>query len=97
LIKLNQRDYQAAFTRTNAVVAGKAAALESVLAQLALQQALMQQRSAGRDVKSAQPTFAATDADRCRTLATSTADSRRRAALIVIASAGARRSAVGIG
>ena len=77
MIKLDQRDYQAALARANAVVAGKAAALESLRAQLALQQSMIQQRSAELDVKSAQASFAATDADRYRTLATSAAGSRQ--------------------
>ena len=77
LIKLDPRDYQAALARANAVVAGKIAALESLRAQLALQQSMIQQRSAELDVKSAQASFAATDADRYRTLATSAAGSRQ--------------------
>ena len=64
LLRLDPRDYQAALGRARAIVAGAEAVLESLRAQLTLQQSIIQQSAAELTAKSAQADFTATDADR---------------------------------
>ena len=77
LLRLDPRDYQAALGRARAIVAGAEAVLESLRAQLTLQQSIIQQSAAELTAKSAQADFTATDADRYRSLANTAAGSRQ--------------------
>ena len=77
LIRLNPKDYQAALGHAQATVAGAEAVLESLRAQLSLQQSVIQQAAADLTVKSAQADYATTDAERYRSLANTAAASRQ--------------------
>jgi len=79
LIRIDQRDFQAAFEHATAVVAARLAALASLRAQYALQQSTIRQQEADLAAKSAQARFAAIDATRYRVLAQTTAGSRQDA------------------
>ena len=77
LLKLDPRDYQAALGHAQAIVAGADAVVESLRAQLTLQQLVIQQTAADLTSKSAQAEYTATDAERYRSLATTAAGSRQ--------------------
>ena len=77
LLRLEPSDYKAALGHAQAVVAGADAVLDSLRAQLTLQQSTIQQQAAELAVKSAQADYTATDAERYRSLATSAAGSRQ--------------------
>ena len=77
LLRLDPRDYQAALGRAQAVVAGANAVLDSLRAQLTLQQSVIQQQVADLSAKSAQADYTVLDADRYRSLANSAAGSRQ--------------------
>ena len=79
LIRLDPRDYQAALDHAAAVVAGKAAALDSLRAQQVLQHSAIAQQEAELAAKTALADYAATDAARYRNLAQSAAASRQDA------------------
>jgi membrane fusion protein, multidrug efflux system len=77
LLRLDPRDTQAALDRAEAIVAGSDAVLESLRAQLTLQQSVIQQQVAELSAKSAQAEYTAVDADRYRSLASTAAGSRQ--------------------
>ena len=77
LVRLDSRDYKAALDHARAVVAGADAAVESLRAQLVLQQSTIQQQAAELTAKSAQADYTAADADRYRSLANTAAGSRQ--------------------
>ncbi len=77
LLRLDRRDYQAALDHAKAVVAGAAAKLDSLRAQLAQQQSTIQQQEAELQAKSAQADYTAADATRYRSLANTEAGSRQ--------------------
>ena len=77
LVRLDPRDYQAALGHAQAVVGGANADLDSLRAQLALQQSTIQQQASELTAKAAQADFTATDAERYRNLATTAAGSRQ--------------------
>ncbi len=79
LIRLDSRDYRAALDHARAVVDARAAALEGLRAQYALQQATIRQQEAEVAAKSAQLTFATEDADRYQALSLTSAGSRQDA------------------
>jgi membrane fusion protein (multidrug efflux system) len=79
LIRLDDRDYRAALDHAQAVVTAREAALEGLRAQYVLQQSVIRQQSAELAAKSAQANFAATDAERYRSLALTAAGSRQDA------------------
>jgi membrane fusion protein (multidrug efflux system) len=77
LLRLDPRDTQAALEHAEAVVAGAEAVLDSLRAQLALQDSVIQQQAAELTARSAQASYTATDADRYRSLAATAAGSRQ--------------------
>jgi membrane fusion protein (multidrug efflux system) len=77
LIRLDQRDFQAALDHAAAVVDARLAALDALRAQYILQQSTIRQQEADLAAKSAQWEFAAQDADRYRILAQTPAGSRQ--------------------
>jgi membrane fusion protein, multidrug efflux system len=79
LIRLDDRDYRAALDHVEAVVAARDAALDGLRAQYVLQQSTIRQQAADLAAKSAQASFAATDAARYRNLAQTSAGSRQDA------------------
>ena len=79
LVRLDARDYQASLGHAEAVVAGRRAALDSLRAQLALQQSAIAQQAAELGARSAQAAYAAVDAERYRTLSVSADGSRQDA------------------
>jgi membrane fusion protein, multidrug efflux system len=79
LIRLDARDYQAALDHAEAVVAGRIAALDSLRAQLVLQQSIIQQQDADLAAKAAQADYTGADAARYLTLARTAAGSRQDA------------------
>jgi membrane fusion protein (multidrug efflux system) len=79
LIRLDQRDFRAAFDHAQAAVAARAATLESLHAQYVLQQSTIREREADLAARSAQASFAATDSARYRALAVTSAGTRQDA------------------
>ena len=79
VIRIDQRDFQAAFDHAAAVVAARLAALTSLRAQYALQQSTIRQQDADLAAKSAQSRFASIDAVRYHVLAQTAAGSRQDA------------------
>ena len=79
LIRLDARDFRAAFDHAAAVVAARLAALESLRAQSVMQQSTIRQQEADLTAKSAQARFAGIDAVRYRALAQTSAGSRQEA------------------
>ena len=79
LIRIDQRDFQAALDHAAAVVAARLAALDSLRAQYVLQQSTIRQQDADLAAKSAQSRFAAIDAVRYHVLAQTAAGSRQDA------------------
>ncbi len=79
LIRLDNRDYQAALDHAMAVVDARSAALDGLRAGYVLQQATIRQQEAEVAVKSAQVTFATQDAARYQSLAVTSAGSRQDA------------------
>jgi membrane fusion protein (multidrug efflux system) len=77
LIRLDPRDYRAAFDHAQAVLQARIATAASLRAQLALQQSRIQQQEADLVAKKAQAVFAAHDAHRYRVLAQSEYASRQ--------------------
>jgi membrane fusion protein (multidrug efflux system) len=77
LLRLDASDYKAALGHARAVVAGANAALDSLRAQLALQQSTIQQQAAELAAKSAQAEYSSADAERYRSLANTAAGSRQ--------------------
>ena len=77
LLQLDPSDYQAALARAQAIVAGNDAVLDSLRAQLTLQQSVIQQQAADLSAKSAQASYTALDAERYRSLVTTAAASRQ--------------------
>jgi membrane fusion protein, multidrug efflux system len=79
LVQLDSRDYRAALDHGKAVVGARAASLEGARAEHVLQQATIRQQEAELAAKSAELTFATEDAERYRSLATTSAGSRQNA------------------
>jgi len=79
LVRLDQRDYQAAVDRAQATVAARSGTLDSLRAQYSEQQAVIQQQEANVAAKASQATFAGSDASRYRDLARTAAGSRQDA------------------
>jgi len=77
LIRLDDRDYHAALDHAEAVLGARAAALDGLRAKYVLQQSTIRQQAAELAAKSAQASFAATDAARYRSLAQTSAGSRQ--------------------
>ena len=77
LVQLDRRDAQAALDHAQAVVAGAGAMLDSLRAQLVLQQSAIGQQAAELAAKAAQADYASADAARYRSLATTAAGSRQ--------------------
>ena len=85
LVRLDQRDFEAALDHATAVVAARAATLDSLHAQYVLQQSTIHQQEADVAAKAAQVTFAVQDAARYHSLAQTSAgsvqDAQRSASL----------------
>lgn len=100
LIRLDDRDFQAAVDRATAIVAARKATLASLQAKEALQQAAIRQAKADLDSKMALAEFAKDDDLRYRELALSSAGSRQNAqrasAQDEVAQAGVVSSAAGL-
>ncbi len=79
LIQLDQRDFQAAFERAQAIVAQRAATLASLYARRMLQQSAIQQAVADLAAKGAQAAFTGEDAQRYSSLEQTSAGSRQNA------------------
>jgi membrane fusion protein (multidrug efflux system) len=79
LVRLDPRDFKAALEHAEAVVAARMAALDSLRAQLAMQQSAIRQQEADLVAKTARATFAEADASRYRSLAQTAAGSRQDA------------------
>ncbi len=79
LIRIDARDYQVALAHADAVLAARTAALDGLRAQYVLQQSTVRQQQADLTAKTAQASFAATDAARYRSLAQTAAGSRQDA------------------
>jgi membrane fusion protein, multidrug efflux system len=79
LVRLDNRDYQAAFGHAAAVAREKQAALAGLQAKYAWQQAVVRQARATLDGRLAQATFAGEDAVRYRDLALTSFGSRQNA------------------
>lgn len=79
LVRLDQRDVQAAYDHAQAVVEARAARLASLRAQYVLQQSAIQQSAADLTAKTAQADFAGEDARRYASLAQTNAGSRQAA------------------
>ena len=79
LIRLDPRDFQAALNHAQAVLVAKQAMLESLRAQLVLQQATIRQQEDELTARLAQAAFAEQDAGRYRALAQTNAGSRQDA------------------
>ncbi len=100
LIRLDDRDFQAAVDRATAIVAARKATLASLQGKEALQQAAIRQAKADLDGKTAQAAFAKEDDLRYRQLALTSAGSRqnseRASAQDESAQAGVASSAAGL-
>jgi membrane fusion protein (multidrug efflux system) len=79
LVRLDQRDFQAALEHAAAVVNARRASLEGLRAQYILQQSAIRQQEADLTAKVAQLNFSVQDADRYRSLALTAAASRQDA------------------
>jgi membrane fusion protein (multidrug efflux system) len=79
LIRLDERDFRAAFDHAEAVATGRQAALAALEAKYVLQQAMIRQAEANLRAKIAQATFAAEDAVRYRNLALTSYGTRQNA------------------
>ena len=77
LLRLEPSDYTAMLGHAQASVAGAEAGLDSLRAQLSLQQSVIQQAAADLVGKSAQAEYTTTDAERYRSLANTAAASRQ--------------------
>jgi len=77
LIRLDQRDYQAALDHAEATLQARLAAAESLRAQYALQESMIQQQEADLAAKRASAIFAEQDAVRYRALARTSYGSRQ--------------------
>ena len=79
LIRLDGRDFQAAFDHAQAVTAKQQAALAGLEAKYVLQQAMINRAEADLNAKTARATFAVADAARYRELALTTFGTRQNA------------------
>jgi membrane fusion protein (multidrug efflux system) len=79
LIRLDERDFRAAFDHAEAVATGRQAALAALEAKYVLQQAMIRQAEANLRAKIAQAIFAAEDAVRYRNLALTSYGTRQNA------------------
>jgi membrane fusion protein, multidrug efflux system len=79
LVRLDQRDFQAALDHASAVVGARLAGLNGLRAQYVLQQSTIRQQEADLAAKAAQLTFAAQDAERYHSLAQTAAGSKQDA------------------
>jgi len=79
LVRLDDRDFQAAVDHAAAILAARQASLASLEARESLQQTAIRQAKADLDGKTAQAAFAKQDDDRYRQLALSSAGSRQNA------------------
>src|SRR5262245_32147314 len=79
LVRLDDRDVQAAADHAEAILRQRTAALGSLRAKYLLQQSAIQEASADLDAKAAQAEFAKDDAERYRSLLVSKAASRQDA------------------
>ena len=77
LIRLDRRDYQAALDHAAAVVDARAAALDGLRERNTLQQAVIRQQEADVTSKGARAAFTAQEAERYRSLASTSAGSRQ--------------------
>ena len=77
LVRLDQRDFQAALEHATAFVATRTTELEGLRARYVLQQSTIRQQEADLAAKSARATFTAQDAERYRRLAQTNAVSRQ--------------------
>jgi membrane fusion protein (multidrug efflux system) len=75
LVRLDQRDFQAALDHAAAVVDARVASLSGLRAQYVLQESTIRQRQADLAAKAAQLTFASQDAERYHSLAQTSAGS----------------------
>jgi membrane fusion protein, multidrug efflux system len=79
LVRLDQRDFQAALEHAAAVVNARRASLDGLRAQYILQQSAIRQQEADLTAKVAQLNFSVQEADRYRSLALTAAGSRQDA------------------
>jgi membrane fusion protein (multidrug efflux system) len=79
LLRLDRRDQQAALDHATAAVDARLATSAALRAQLVLQQAVIRQQEAEFAAKAAQLSYAVQDADRYRSLATTSAGTRQDA------------------
>ena len=77
LVRLDPRDYRAAFDHASAAVGARSASLDILRAQLAMQQSTIRQQEAELASKSAAAVFSAQEADRYRALARTVAGTRQ--------------------
>ena len=77
LVRLDASDYRAALAHAAAVVAAAEASVDSLRAQLALQQSTIQEQAANLTAKAAEAEYTEADAERYRSLATTAAGSRQ--------------------
>ena len=77
LVRLDERDFQAALEHATAFVATRTTELEGLRARYVLQQSTIRQQEADLAAKSARATFTAQDAERYRRLAQTNAVSRQ--------------------
>jgi membrane fusion protein, multidrug efflux system len=94
LVRLDNRDFQAAADHAEAVLQQRKANLVSLQAKYVLQQSTIRQAAADLDAKIAQATFAKDDAERYRNLVASTAVSRQDAQKTVTLDQQARSAVV---
>ena len=97
IVRLDQRDYQAAVDRARATLDARRAALESLRAQYDQQQAIIQQQEADVAAKASQAVFAEQDASRYRDLARTAAGSRQDAERTAALNQQARSVVMGAG
>ncbi|WP_428488293.1 HlyD family secretion protein [Rhodopila sp.] len=77
LVRLDARDYRAVVAHARAVVAAADATIDSLRAQLMLQQSTIQEQAANLMARTAQANYTGADAERYRSLATTAAGSRQ--------------------
>jgi membrane fusion protein (multidrug efflux system) len=94
LLRLDPRDFKAALDHAEAFLAGRTAALDSLHAQLAMQQSTIRQQEADLVAKTARAAFAETDAARYRSLAQSAAGSRQDSQRSIAADQEARSAVI---
>ncbi len=77
LVRLDTSDFRAMLSHAQAAVAAADATVDSLRAQLGLQQSIIQQQAAELSAKAAHAEYTGADAERYRSLATTTAGSRQ--------------------